>query len=286
MRHIFLPVVVLLLLQSVSYTQANDLAPFKDRLFSLPETIEGSWRSGRLVVAYDELRDVNGRDAIPGRRVLKRYVRLGVRHAQKNVTYKTDIGPIKTVSVGQHNKARVITIYLHGQGGNFKQGANDYSFGGNFNRLKNLMARNNGLYVSAGFRDFGDGGMRDIAALIQTLRANNPDPKIILACGSAGGLVCWKLAHSPLGQDLAGIALLGSFPNNKFAGSAAYKAKVPLYIGHGSRDSASPVGGMEAFYQSLKARNYPVKYVRFETGIHGTPIRMTDWRLVLNWMLQ
>jgi hypothetical protein len=25
--------------------------------------------------------------------------------------------------------------------------------------------------------------------------------------------------------------------------------------------------------------------VRFETGTHGTPIRMTDWRETLNWML-
>jgi hypothetical protein len=25
--------------------------------------------------------------------------------------------------------------------------------------------------------------------------------------------------------------------------------------------------------------------VRFEAGNHGTPIRMTDWRETLNWML-
>jgi len=27
------------------------------------------------------------------------------------------------------------------------------------------------------------------------------------------------------------------------------------------------------------------RFVRFETGTHGTPIRMTDWRETLNWML-
>jgi hypothetical protein len=31
--------------------------------------------------------------------------------------------------------------------------------------------------------------------------------------------------------------------------------------------------------------DYPVRFVRFETGTHGTPIRMVDWRAVLNWML-
>ena len=30
---------------------------------------------------------------------------------------------------------------------------------------------------------------------------------------------------------------------------------------------------------------YPARFVRFETGTHGTPIRMTDWRETLNWML-
>jgi hypothetical protein len=25
--------------------------------------------------------------------------------------------------------------------------------------------------------------------------------------------------------------------------------------------------------------------MRFETGTHGTPIRMVDWRQALNWML-
>ena len=32
--------------------------------------------------------------------------------------------------------------------------------------------------------------------------------------------------------------------------------------------------------------SYPAKFALFDTGSHGTPIRMTDWRLILNWMLQ
>ena len=31
--------------------------------------------------------------------------------------------------------------------------------------------------------------------------------------------------------------------------------------------------------------DYPARFVRFETGTHGTPIRMIDWRDTLNWML-
>ena len=41
-------------------------------------------------------------------------------------------------------------------------------------------------------------------------------------------------------------------------------------------------------FEEFKQRdaNYPVKFALFNTGSHGTPIRMTDWQLVLNWMLE
>ena len=32
--------------------------------------------------------------------------------------------------------------------------------------------------------------------------------------------------------------------------------------------------------------DYPLKLVVFDGGAHGTPMRMTDWRAVLNWMLE
>jgi dipeptidyl aminopeptidase/acylaminoacyl peptidase len=46
-----------------------------------------------------------------------------------------------------------------------------------------------------------------------------------------------------------------------------------------------PVETQEAFYKRVKSAGYPVRFVRFESGTHGTPIRMTDWRETLNWML-
>ncbi len=45
--------------------------------------------------------------------------------------------------------------------------------------------------------------------------------------------------------------------------------------------------GQAAFFEKVKALDpsYPIKLIVFDTGKHGTPIRMIDWRLVLNWML-
>ena len=69
--------------------------------------------------------------------------------------------------------------------------------------------------------------------------------------------------------------------------NALFQSKVPVFFGHGSLDTAIPVESQEAFFRSIaaKAPGYPVRFVRFETGSHGTPIRMTDWRAEINWML-
>lgn len=62
---------------------------------------------------------------------------------------------------------------------------------------------------------------------------------------------------------------------------------MPVFFGQGSKDPVFPVGNQEAFFRSILAgsKDYPARFVRFETGTHGTPIRMSDWRETLNWML-
>ena len=86
---------------------------------------------------------------------------------------------------------------------------------------------------------------------------------------------------------MSGLLLLGSVVDEDFKGTAAYKKKIPVFFGHGSHDTVFAVENQEAFYRSLRAAKggYPARFVRFETGTHGTPIRMTDWRDTLNWML-
>ena len=69
--------------------------------------------------------------------------------------------------------------------------------------------------------------------------------------------------------------------------SRFHRTRVPLFIAHGSADSIIPVGAMDALYRQFRSTSgYPVRMVRFETGGHGTPIRMTDWRDMINWMLR
>jgi dienelactone hydrolase len=283
-----LAVALLFVFPLASKAGAQALKPFKDELFAYPGILSSEAGGAYLVVDYSEARDINQRDQVPERRVRAKYVSTGVRKVQQDLALKTDIGTIKHVAVGETEGARIITIYLHGQGGSRKQGVDDFTFGGNFNRIKNLMAANGGLYLSPDFSDFGDKGAAEIAALVSHYAEKSPEAKIFVACGSMGGMLCWQLASKKaIAGRLSGLLLLGSLWDDDFFSSAAFKTKVPLFFGQGSRDPVFPVDKQEAFYRSIIAKSpgYPARFVRFETGTHGTPIRMTDWRETLNWML-
>ena len=279
---------LLLVLPLASQAGAQALKPFKDELFAYPGILSSEAGGAYIVVDYSEARDIDRRDQIPERRVRGKYVSTGVRKVQKDLALKTDAGTIKHFAVGKTEGARFITIYLHGQGGSRKQGVDDFTFGGNFNRIKNLMAANGGLYLSPDFSDFGGKGEAEIAALISHYAERSPGAKIFVACGSMGGMLCWQLAsNGSIAGQLSGLLLLGSLWDESFLSSAAFKRGVPVFFGQGSRDTVFPVEKQEAFYRSIVAKSpgYPARFVRFETGTHGTPIRMTDWRETLNWML-
>ncbi|QDY99540.1 alpha/beta hydrolase [Nitratireductor mangrovi] len=265
-------------------SQAVELAPYKDSLFAYPALLSSSDGGRYRVVDYREMRDINGRDAIPERRVKDDYVSLRVRASQQQ--YALD--GIRHYAVGKIDDASIVTIYLHGQGGSRKQGVDDFTFGGNFNRIKNLMVRNDGLYLSPDFPDFGESGEAAVAALIDYYGRKSPQARFFIACGSMGGAICYRLAdNAGVAARLGGLILLGSHWDDGFINSAAFRARVPVFIGQGSRDTVFPVERQEAFFRSILAAdaNYPARFVRFETGTHGTPIRMTDWRETLNWML-
>ncbi len=181
-------------------------------------------------------RDINKRDEVPERRVRAKYVSLGVRRQQQDLTLRTAAGDIRHVAVGKTAGASLIVIYLHGQGGSRKQGVDDFTFGGNFNRIKNLAANNGGLYLSPDFSDFGGKGAGEVAALIAHYAEKSPGAPVFVACGSMGGGLCWELAKSgDVAGRLGGLLLLGSHWDDGFFGSAAFKRKVPVFFGQGSK---------------------------------------------------
>ncbi len=267
---------------------ALELAPFKDAEFAYPAIIGDASNPLDLTIDYNELRDINGRDEVPERRAKRAYVSLSPRKVEKDVTLESDVGDLRTIATGAQSNASFIVVYLHGKGGNRRQGSNDYTFGGNFNRIRNLAAQNGGLYLTPDFSTFDDKGAREVKTIITAFLGQSPGAKLIVACGSMGGFLCHRLARdADIAKNLSGMLFLGSFPDDKFKSSAAFRAGMPVFIGHGTNDVTSPLATMEAFAADLRKAGGKSRVMmhRFQSGSHGTPVRMSDWRLVLNWML-
>jgi dienelactone hydrolase len=266
---------------------ATEIGGFKDDLFAYPGILEKADNDAFLKIDYDKMRDIHMRDEDPERRVKGSYVSTGVRWYQNFETIETGGRAVDVFEVGKLKSARFAVIFVHGRGGDRKLGANDYSFGGNFNRLKNLAYKNNGVYFAPSARDFGDQGAADVSALIGYVKASAPQAKIVLTCASMGSFICWKITgDARVSGMLSGMMIFGGPANPDFLKSPAYAARLPIFFSHGSDDTVYPWTDQYGLYKTLIAKRYPTRFVLFQTGSHGTPIRMTDWRDTLNWILK
>lgn len=270
---------------------AQTLKGYKDKLFSYPKALEKSANAEFMRLDYRVERDIHDRDEIRGAKVKGYFVSMRGRKGQENLSLRLNSGKIEYARTGKIRGAKWIVVYLHGRGGDRRQGISDWNFGGNFNRLKNLAVRNNGLYVVPSITNFEKRGAQDVAALLNHYASQAPNAKLILACGSMGGQICWQyMAGTVAAPPLAGIIMLATFADNKFLASPYLKAgarPLPLVFGHGTLDSAFAWQKTKALFDSIKVArpDYPVRMRLFNTGKHGTPIRMIDWRQEINWIL-
>ncbi|OCW58800.1 phospholipase [Hoeflea olei] len=265
------------------HAQALELKGHKDRLFAYPGILSMSEDQAFTVVAYDKMRDIHKRDIEPERRVQSSYVSMRVKRYSRVAVHEANGRSIELGLAGEYASARFAVIFVHGRGGDQRLGMNDYTFGGNFNRLKNLVLVNGGAYLAPTIRSFDDTGAADVKALIMAGRA-----PVVLACASMGAFICSKLADDPeVIPRLAGMALLGGAPDMGLARSAAAKARLPLMFTHGSLDTVYPWESQKAVFDAVRATSaaYPARFVLFDTGSHGTPIRMTDWKQTLEFLL-
>ncbi len=265
---------------------ADTLPPYKDELFSRQNVLQTADGGAFEAVEYDEMRDINGRDQIPQKRAQQKYVSLAVRKQQQDETLSLNGRRVDLTRVGPTDNAQFTVIFIHGRDGDRRLGVNDYSFGGNFNRLKNLAVANGGVYYSPTVRTFDGEGVADIAGLIRYASEKSGRRPVILSCASMGSQVCWGITRDAGSVKwLKGMVVMSGVTDPDFAKSAFYKAKLPLWFVHGSRDPVYAAAGQKAFFEKLHDAKYPAHFTLFQNGNHGTPIRMIDWRRVLNWIL-
>ncbi len=273
---------------SVAPVQASDgpLKPYKDTLFSNQRVLETADGGRFETVDYQELRDINARDEIPERRVKRSYVTPIARKAQALETVQAEGRSFEVGRTGQASGQSFTVIFIHGRGGDRRLGMNDYSFGGNFNRLKNLALDNGGTYYAPSVKSFDGQGVADVAALISHARQQSGGRPVILSCASMGSFICYGISRDAQAvANLKGMALLGGAPDPDLATSAAAKAKLPIWFTHGSNDSVYKPADQLTIYRQLLKAGQPVRFTLYQTGSHGTPVRMSDWRAILNWIL-
>lgn len=266
--------------------QDGPIRPFKDDLFSRQTVLRSEDNGAFQVLDYQELRDINGRDEEPERRVKSQYVDTRGRASQVNETLTVGSSRLDVMRVGKQTQASFTVIFIHGRGGDRRLGANDYSFGGNFNRLKNLTVLNGGVYYAPSIKSFDQKGVADVSALIRYVFELSDGRPVILACASMGNIICQNISRDKEAvRYLKGLAVMGGPADSGFLSTPAAKLKLPVFFSHGSADSVYPAEQQIALYKQMRAVKYPTIFRLFQSGGHGTPIRMSDWREILNFLL-
>jgi hypothetical protein len=267
------------------------LAPWKDELFQYANILDTQYDGDYLEVEYNRPRDLYARDKVVGTKVNPQYVSLDTDAATQTLELDNGDGPIKYVAVGAvTGKAKAIVVFVHGTGAGYSAGVNDWIHGGNFNRVKNLMMRNGGVYLSASFSDFKAKGTAEIKALVLDQAARSPGAPVVLACASAAANICWRLlADSQISPVLGGLVLLDADMDEGYVKVAAGLDPaqwVPIHISSSREDRVVGWKSQLQFFRKMKAAvpDYPIQYVLFSAGTHGLSLRMTDWRVTLNWM--
>lgn len=269
------------------------LEPYKDELFAYQNILRTEYGGDFLFIDYDRPRDLYARDEIKLEKVKPEYLDLATQAVQSDLSIKVGGRKVEYTAVGAFDGgAKAIVIFIHGRGTDRRSGASDLIHGGNFNRIKNLMMRNEGVYISADFSDFGKRGTAEMKALLLDQAGRSPGAPVFLACGSWGGRICWRLiADADTGPLIKGVLFLDSEMNDDFIEVAAKlppEQRPAIHISSTMEDWILGYKAQLAFFQRMKKEvpDYPIRFVLFDSGTHGISLRMTDWRQVLNWMLE
>ncbi len=294
-RRYFAPVLApfFLAMIAAASAEARQLEPYKDDLFAYPKIVSTAYDGDYVTVDFDYQRDVVARDDKPDEKTRQEYVSVDFPTPQADLVLKRDGETVRYVGIGRTDgNAEIVAIFLHGLGATRFDGMHNWRSGGNLNRIKNLMVRNNGVYLSADYASSKRKAKRQIAALVAAYAENSPGAPIILICASMGSRPCWEVLEDPAtAQRIDGAIFVAGISDPNFAKSTTVRDPalwVPIYMAHGNNDRRVSWRRQERLFKQIKsvAPAYPIKLAVFDTGVHRTPLRMTDWRLAINWMLE
>jgi len=273
------------------YNRIFQLKPFKDNLFRFKWWIIKSIYNWDIdYIDFSIKRDVEDRDEIDVKKVYDNYIEKINNDNRQDLSFKTTLWKqyyweVKNNKINNKD-VKIVLFYFHWMGGNRHQWINDYTFWWNFNRIQNLMIKNKWVYISPDFRDFTDKWPMEMFILLKKKIQEYPNAQIYLSSASSGWTLLWRLMNNEeMKNKINGIILLGSVTNLY---NTIYDKNIPIYVWHWTRDPNIAYTNKIKFYLRMKNRNinYPIKIELFQWWVHGTPIRMVNWKSIINWILQ
>jgi len=274
-----------------TYKKIFQLKSFKDDLFRFKwGIIKSTYNWDVDYIDFSIKRDVEDRDEIDVKKVYDKYIEKIDKNNRQDLSFRTPFWKQNYWEVKDNNlkntDAKIVLFYFHGMWGNRHQWINDYSFWWNFNRIQNLMIKNKWVYISTDFKDFTNIGPQEMFLLIKKKMLEYPNAQIYLSSASSWWTLLWRLMNNnEMKQKIDGIILLGSVTN---LFNTIYDKNIPIYIGHWTRDPNINYLNKIKFYLRMKNKNpqYPIKVELFQWWVHWTPIRMVNWKSIINWILQ
>jgi len=267
-----------------------NLKPYKNDLFKYQWGVLKSEFNGDIkLIDYSVFRDIEERDVVDVVKVYEKYTEKIPQNFKILKKYKSDNWEKKYWEIKNANllddEIKIITIYFYWYNWNIDQWVNNETFWGNFNRIQNLMIKNNWIYISTEFTNFSNQWVKDISVLLNDLKLKYKNADILLSAGSSGWTLIWNiLKQESLKSIIKWVILIGSVVDNNYL----VNENIPIYIWHWTKDKNLPYTGKYTFYNEIKnqKQNYPIKIEFFDWWLHWTPLRMIDWYLTINWILK
>lgn len=264
---------------------------FKDEIFWDRQILEIKLNWSWKMIDYSQKKYINDRDKIAWEIVKDEFIDMKVeKFIEKNSFEiekwkKFEYYELKDKSKDNESK-EVIVIYLHWHWWNKAQWMNDKSFWWNFNRLKNLILENNWIYITTDVDLWLNESLVWHILLIEKLKSEYKNAKIIIAWASNWWVFLWHLLNSSrINKFIDWAIFLWTILDNSKSYNFMIQNWIPLYIWHWTHDF-NPYKEKEEFIKIFNEQWWMWQVEIFKNWVHWTPIRMIDWKETINWILK
>lgn len=259
---------------------------FKDELYSYRKILQSSHNGTYRVIDYSEKIDIEDRDEIDVDKVYDKYIDYSVdKYKQLITNWVINYYQVTDPQVSKSEKQYVL-LYFHWAWWNKWQWVNNITFWGNFNRVQNLSVLNKWVYITIDV-DWSKQWVNNVWLLLQQLHTTYPNAKIILSAGSKWWEMIWSLLSSSYNVLINGVIFIGSVldsSNSSYTSKFLINNHIPIYIWHWSKDFI-PYKEKLVFLEDIEQQWGIIQVDIFNWWVHWTPIRMINWRDVLEWIL-